>query len=93
MLLQAYRYLREEVRLFKGKPIMARIKTKTMAIASYVPKNGYRAVEPERCAGRCSSYFPPTAFNPSILPQQMFERSGEAWTAAADGYQQSSEVM
>lgn len=27
--------------MFKGKPIMVRIKAKTMAAISYAPKNGY----------------------------------------------------
>ncbi|XP_047206371.1 uncharacterized protein LOC124858392 isoform X3 [Girardinichthys multiradiatus] len=92
---QAYRYLREEVRVFKGKPIMARIKAKTMAIASYAPKNGYRPVQLEQCSRRYSSYFPPTTFNPSCLPhaatQEILELSNEAWTTTAAGYQESSE--
>lgn len=41
---QAYRYLREEVRSFQGKPIMARIKAKPISRASFLPpyKNGLR---------------------------------------------------
>lgn len=40
----AYRYLREEVRSFQGKPIMARIKAKPISRASFLPpyKNGLR---------------------------------------------------
>ncbi|KAM4612582.1 la-related protein 4 isoform 2-T2 [Polymixia lowei] len=38
---QAYRYLREEVKMFQGKPIMARIK----AINTFFAKNGYRSVD------------------------------------------------
>ncbi|CAF98742.1 unnamed protein product, partial [Tetraodon nigroviridis] len=38
---QAYRCLREEVREFQGKPIMVRVKARTMAYASYAPKDGY----------------------------------------------------
>ncbi|XP_071191799.1 la-related protein 4-like isoform X5 [Salvelinus alpinus] len=37
---QAHRYLREEVKTFQGKPIMARIK----AINTFFAKNGYRSV-------------------------------------------------
>uniref|UniRef100_A0A4W5JQP6 La ribonucleoprotein 4Ab n=1 Tax=Hucho hucho TaxID=62062 RepID=A0A4W5JQP6_9TELE len=37
---QAHRYLREEVKIFQGKPIMARIK----AINTFFAKNGYRSV-------------------------------------------------
>ncbi|XP_023181661.1 uncharacterized protein LOC111606154 isoform X2 [Xiphophorus maculatus] len=88
---QAYRYLREEVRVFKGKPIMARIKAKTMAIASFAPKNGYRPVQLDQCSSRYSSYFPPTTFNPSCLPQQMFDQNNEAWPATSAQYQENVE--
>ncbi|KAM4544109.1 uncharacterized protein V3H82_021913 [Fundulus diaphanus] len=94
---QAYRYLREEVRVFKGKPVMARIKAKPMAIASFAPKDGYRPVQLEPCRGRYSSYFPPTTFNPSCLPaaapQPLFELSGEAWPGPAAGYQDGAELL
>uniref|UniRef100_T1E646 La-related protein 4B-like protein n=1 Tax=Crotalus horridus TaxID=35024 RepID=T1E646_CROHD len=42
---QAYRYLREDVKTFQGKPIKARIKAKVIAINSFLPKNGYRPVD------------------------------------------------
>uniref|UniRef100_A0A8C5RPV0 La ribonucleoprotein 4B n=1 Tax=Laticauda laticaudata TaxID=8630 RepID=A0A8C5RPV0_LATLA len=42
---QAYRYLREDVKTFQGKPIKARIKAKAIAINSFLPKNGYRPVD------------------------------------------------
>ncbi|XP_029830395.2 nascent polypeptide-associated complex subunit alpha, muscle-specific form isoform X3 [Ixodes scapularis] len=44
----AYRYLREEVRSFQGKPIMARIKAKPISRASFLPpyKNGLRHHQP-----------------------------------------------
>ncbi|XP_063110803.1 la-related protein 4 isoform X3 [Cavia porcellus] len=38
---QAFKYLREEVKTFQGKPIMARIK----AINTFFAKNGYRLVD------------------------------------------------
>ncbi|KAM4700711.1 la-related protein 4 [Discoglossus pictus] len=38
---QAFKYLREEVKTFQGKPIMARIK----AINTFFAKNGYRSVD------------------------------------------------
>ncbi|KAM6215768.1 la-related protein 4 [Rhynchocyon petersi] len=38
---QAFRYLREEVKTFQGKPIMARIK----AINTFFAKNGYRLMD------------------------------------------------
>ncbi|XP_034258078.1 la-related protein 4B isoform X2 [Pantherophis guttatus] len=42
---QAYKYLREDVKTFQGKPIKARIKAKAIAINSFLPKNGYRPVD------------------------------------------------
>uniref|UniRef100_A0A8C4NF21 La ribonucleoprotein 4 n=1 Tax=Eptatretus burgeri TaxID=7764 RepID=A0A8C4NF21_EPTBU len=42
---QAFRYLREEVKTFLGKPIMARIKAKPIAITTFLPKNGLRQPE------------------------------------------------
>ncbi|XP_028262151.1 la-related protein 4 [Parambassis ranga] len=39
--LQAYRYLREEVKMFQGKPIMARIK----AISTFFGKNGFHSMD------------------------------------------------
>ncbi|NWI87403.1 LARP4 protein, partial [Pitta sordida] len=38
---QAFKYLREEVKTFQGKPVMARIK----AINTFFAKNGYRVLE------------------------------------------------
>ncbi|XP_076374214.1 uncharacterized protein LOC143258685 isoform X1 [Tachypleus tridentatus] len=45
---KAYRYLREEVRTFQGKPIMARIKAKPITRAPLIPhyKNGLRYQNP-----------------------------------------------
>uniref|UniRef100_UPI00358F2ECC la-related protein 4-like isoform X2 n=1 Tax=Myxine glutinosa TaxID=7769 RepID=UPI00358F2ECC len=42
---QAFQYLREEVKTFLGKPIMARIKAKPIAINTFLPKNGLRQPE------------------------------------------------
>ncbi|XP_070800894.1 la-related protein 4B-like [Pituophis catenifer annectens] len=42
---QAYRYLREEVKIFQEKPIKARIKAKAIAINTFLPKNGYRPLD------------------------------------------------
>ncbi|XP_019636236.1 PREDICTED: la-related protein 4-like isoform X1 [Branchiostoma belcheri] len=39
---KAYKYLREEVREFLGKPIMARIKAKPLMLGTAVPKNGIK---------------------------------------------------
>ncbi|XP_018323017.1 la-related protein CG11505 isoform X2 [Agrilus planipennis] len=66
---RAYRYLREEVREFQGRPIMARIKAKPMnrmPIAPPIPsafKNGYRVTPPP------TAVYDPAAFPPG---QQRF---------------------
>ncbi|KAM7390104.1 hypothetical protein PAMA_008324 [Pampus argenteus] len=88
---QAYKYLREEVRVFKGKPIMARIKAKTMAVASYAPKNGYRPAQLDNCGSHYGSYFPPASFQqpcPTHMPHatQLYDFTSEVWASAASGY-------
>lgn len=64
---RAYRYLREEVREFQGKPIMARIKAKPMNRLPLHPvtnvKNGFRATPPP------TAVYDPAAFPPG---QQRF---------------------
>lgn len=64
---RAYRYLREEVREFQGKPIMARIKAKPMNRLPLQPvtnvKNGFRATPPP------TAVYDPAAFPPG---QQRF---------------------
>lgn len=64
---KAYRYLREEVREFQGKPIMARIKAKPMNRLSIPPvtgvKNGFRATPPP------TAVYDPASFPPG---QQRF---------------------
>lgn len=63
---KAYRYLREEVKTFRGKPIMARIKAKPIHQTNYVPKNGVR---PQQVVEQPATYnhhhfqFPPPMFN------------------------------
>ncbi|KAF6201477.1 hypothetical protein GE061_003868 [Apolygus lucorum] len=67
---KAYRFLREEVREFQGKPIMARIKAKPMTMnrlpmPNVAPgmagmKNGYRT--PPASANSASVYDPTTAY-------------------------------
>ncbi|OCT73883.1 hypothetical protein XELAEV_18032847mg [Xenopus laevis] len=67
---QAYRYLREEVKTFQGKPIKARIKAKAIAINTFLPKNGYRPVDMNLYAQQrytTSFYIPPV-----YSPQQQF---------------------
>ncbi|CAG5896066.1 unnamed protein product [Menidia menidia] len=92
---QAYKYLREEVRVFKGKPIMARIKAKTMAFVSHNPKNGYRPIQMDQCSNHYASYLPSTTFQqpcPSHIPtKQLFDISSDLWSSAATGYQECAE--
>lgn len=59
---QAYRYLREEVREFNGKPIMVRIKARTMPVDSYAPKNGYGPPQLNQCGDNFHSFFPPNVY-------------------------------
>ncbi|XP_016314527.1 la-related protein 4-like isoform X3 [Sinocyclocheilus anshuiensis] len=59
---QAYRYLREEVKTFQGKPIMARIK----AINTFFAKNGYGAVE-------SGVYSTPSQYSSPVYLQQVYQ--------------------
>ncbi|KAI3355483.1 hypothetical protein L3Q82_018319 [Scortum barcoo] len=92
---QAYKYLREEVRVFKDKPIMVRIKAKTMAVTSYAPKNGYRPTQLDQSGNPYGSYFPPSTYQqpcPTHLPaQQLYDFTNEMWTSAAVGYHDCTE--
>ena len=93
---QAYKYLREEVKVFKGKPIMARIKAKTMAVTSYAPKNGYRpnAAAAASQQGFAGFYGPqPAPAPPGSLPvTQLYDLTNQAWATAMTGYQDASLV-
>lgn len=64
---RAYRFLREEVREFQGRPIMARIKAKPMNRLPIPPvagvKNGFRNAPPQ------TAIYDPTTFPPG---QQRF---------------------
>ncbi|XP_062854013.1 la-related protein 4 isoform X2 [Trichomycterus rosablanca] len=63
---QAYKYLREEVKTFQGKPIMARIK----AINTFFAKNGYGAVESMYTGSPQSQYSSPVYLQQVYQPQQ-----------------------
>ncbi|XP_077347250.1 la-related protein 4B [Lithobates pipiens] len=67
---QAYRYLREDVKTFQGKPIKARIKAKPIAINTFLPKNGFRPLDMNLYTQQrytTSFYIPPL-----YSPQQQF---------------------
>ncbi|XP_034154955.2 la-related protein 4 [Pangasianodon hypophthalmus] len=65
---QAYRYLREEVKTFQGKPIMARIK----AINTFFAKNGYGAVDSSVYAGSAQSPFSSPLYLPQVFQPQQY---------------------
>ncbi|XP_012520398.1 PREDICTED: la-related protein 4B isoform X1 [Propithecus coquereli] len=81
---QAYKYLREEVKTFQGKPIKARIKAKAIAINTFLPKNGFRPLDMNLYMQQrytASFYLPPV-----YSPQQQFPLYGliapQTWSAA-----------
>ncbi|XP_012679704.2 la-related protein 4 isoform X3 [Clupea harengus] len=68
---QAYKYLREEVKTFQGKPIMARIK----AINTFFAKNGYRSLDCSVYSQQTptqSQYSSPLYMQPVYSPQQQY---------------------
>ncbi|XP_031177083.1 la-related protein 4 [Sander lucioperca] len=68
---QAYRYLREEVKMFQGKPIMARIK----AINTFFGKNGFRSVDSSvysQHAQPQAQYGSPVYMQQAYSPQQQY---------------------
>ncbi|XP_075905108.1 uncharacterized protein LOC142903409 isoform X2 [Nelusetta ayraudi] len=90
---QAYRYLREEVREFQGKPIMVRIKAQTMAVSSFAPQNGPQPVQLGGDTYR--SYLPGASYQqpcpPQVTPQQLCDfPPSEVW---ASGYPECSEPL
>nr|XP_046252924.1 la-related protein 4 isoform X2 [Scatophagus argus] len=65
---QAYKYLREEVKTFQGKPIMARIK----AINTFFAKNGYRSMDSNLYAqqSQSQSQYSSPLYMQHVYPQQ-----------------------
>uniref|UniRef100_A0A8C2CH46 La ribonucleoprotein 4Aa n=1 Tax=Cyprinus carpio TaxID=7962 RepID=A0A8C2CH46_CYPCA len=85
---QAYKYLREEVKTFQGKPIMARIK----AINTFFAKNGYRSLDcsvyPQQSHTQ-SQYSSPLFMQPVYSPQQQYPLYGivpPTWTPSPTPY-------
>ncbi|KAM4740788.1 la-related protein 4 [Anableps anableps] len=69
--LQAYRYLREEVKMFQGKPIMARIK----AINTFFGKNGFHSMDSgvyQQHSQPQAQYVSPLYMQQVYSPQQEF---------------------
>lgn len=75
---------------------MVRIKAKTMAAASYAPKNGYTPAQLDQCGNHYNSYFPPNTYQqpcPAHMPaQQLYDFTNEAWASAVTGYQDCADV-
>ncbi|XP_023847562.1 la-related protein 4 isoform X1 [Salvelinus sp. IW2-2015] len=87
---QAHRYLREEVKTFQGKPIMARIK----AINTFFAKNGYRSMDSSLYTAQQSAPTQ-TQYNPNLYmqhvysPQQQYPLYGivpQTWTTSPTPY-------
>nr|XP_033495043.1 uncharacterized protein LOC117264861 isoform X1 [Epinephelus lanceolatus] len=88
---QVYKYLREEVCEFKGRPIMVRIKAKTMAVPSFAPKNGYRPAPLDQCSNPYSSYYPTRTYQQPCPTQQLYDFTNEVWASGATGYPEIAE--
>ncbi|XP_030611920.1 la-related protein 4B-like isoform X3 [Archocentrus centrarchus] len=86
---KAYRSLREQVQVFKGMPIMVRIKSEIMP--PYAPENGFLLAQLGQCIKNYSSYFPQITYQhfcpAHMSTQQLYDIPSEVWTSAASGYQ------
>ncbi|XP_051961630.1 la-related protein 4 isoform X2 [Xyrauchen texanus] len=85
---QAYKYLREEVKTFQEKPIMARIK----AINTFFAKNGYRSLDCSLYTQQShtqTQYNSPLFMHPVYSPQQQYPLYGivpPTWTPSPTPY-------
>ncbi|XP_014909082.1 la ribonucleoprotein 4Aa isoform X2 [Poecilia latipinna] len=84
---QAYKYLREEVKTFQGKPIMARIK----AINTFFAKNGYRSMDSSLYAQQSQnqSQYSSPLYMQHVYPQQQYPVYGivpPTWTPSPTPY-------
>ncbi|XP_037628209.1 la-related protein 4 isoform X2 [Sebastes umbrosus] len=84
---QAYKYLREEVKTFQGKPIMARIK----AINTFFAKNGYRSMDSSLYAqqSQSQSQYSSPLYMQHVYPQQQYPVYGivpPTWTTTPTPY-------
>ncbi|XP_022597633.1 la-related protein 4-like isoform X2 [Seriola dumerili] len=84
---QAYKYLREEVKTFQGKPIMARIK----AINTFFAKNGYRSMDSTLYAqqSQSQSQYSSPLYMQHVYPQQQYPVYGivpPTWTPSPTPY-------
>ncbi|XP_013889639.1 la ribonucleoprotein 4Aa isoform X2 [Austrofundulus limnaeus] len=84
---QAYKYLREEVKTFQGKPIMARIK----AINTFFAKNGYRSMDSSMYSqqSQSQSQYSSPLYMQHVYPQQQYPVYGivpPTWTPTPTPY-------
>ncbi|KAI5621017.1 la-related protein 4 isoform X4 [Silurus asotus] len=82
---QAYRYLREEVKMFQEKPIMARIK----AINTFFAKSGYVSVDSAAYAGSAQSpYSSPLYLQQVFQPEQypVYSLIPPSWNPSSTPY-------
>ncbi|XP_019737099.1 la ribonucleoprotein 4Aa isoform X1 [Hippocampus comes] len=84
---QAYEYLREEVKTFQGKPIMARIK----AINTFFAKNGYRSMDSSLYSQQTQSHsqYSSPLYMQHVYPQQQYPVYGivpPTWTPSPAPY-------
>ncbi|XP_054640451.1 la-related protein 4 isoform X2 [Dunckerocampus dactyliophorus] len=84
---QAYEYLREEVKTFQGKPIMARIK----AINTFFAKNGYRSMDSSLYSQQSQSHsqYSSPLYMQHVYPQQQYPVYGivpPTWTPSPTPY-------
>ncbi|XP_029634393.1 la-related protein 4 isoform X3 [Octopus sinensis] len=76
---RAYQYLREEVKSFLGKPIMARIKAKPLIRSTYVPRNGLKPQFEQQAYNSTQRY---AAYVPNINFQQLYYPVMPSWPPA-----------
>ncbi|XP_061549326.1 la ribonucleoprotein 4Aa isoform X1 [Phycodurus eques] len=84
---QAYEYLREEVKTFQGKPIMARIK----AINTFFAKNGYRSMDSSLYSQQTQSHshYSSPLYMQHVYPHQQYPVYGivpPTWTHSPAPY-------
>ena len=83
------------MRLFQGKPIMVRIKAKTMAYTAYAPKNGYLPLQLDQHGEHHPSHLPPNTYqlpySTHIPTQTLYSISSDVW-APGTAYQGCAEV-
>ncbi|XP_061410700.1 la-related protein 4-like isoform X3 [Lethenteron reissneri] len=99
---QAYKYLREEAKTFLGKPIMARIKAKSMGITAFIPKNGQQPLEVggfhQQQFQPAAVYMQPVHYSPAQQQQQQqppypfYSMLSQPWSSSL-GYYDGTQLV